>query len=297
MINKKYVERLINYFKFDEKVFSKLIVILITLLVSSSLNYESQNIVAKGPPENPGNDDSGSGSNEENGCDADYPNSNGSCIIQDNYTVEPDENFITFHYEGNSLNLGGGASRKIYTDEVCLVTTGAGDEQIFAQSCDKVPEDEGNTFQNFNSRVYFYLTGQNMLTLSGNADITNTSGRPGRFRIYGNPDDPEEPGNPQEGDPPQEIIFNGTPCFEGFIYALTATAGINGGGTGCGVTGAIWVNEWSASDSNAPGALVNVPANTDQAFEDIAISESGLRVYRSSSPQQWQRQPVEEQKK
>ncbi|QDZ39286.1 hypothetical protein FRE64_04675 [Euhalothece natronophila Z-M001] len=121
-----------------------------------------------------------------------------------------------------------------------------------------------------------------MLTLSGNSNITNTSTQPGRFRIYGNP----------AGGESQDIRFNGTPCFEGFIYAPTATAGIRGGGGGqggsCVVTGAIWVNKWSEG-SNAPGAVINVPEDIDQAFEDNSISNAGLKIIRSSAPRQWQR--------
>lgn len=87
------------------------------------------------------------------------------------------------------------------------------------------------------------------------------------FRIYGNP----------KGGTPQSMAFSGNTCADAFIYAPTAKAGINGGGGGsssgsCGILGAVWVDNWGLSASNAE-AVIRVREGTALAVKSALRSD------------------------
>jgi hypothetical protein len=87
------------------------------------------------------------------------------------------------------------------------------------------------------------------------------------FRIYGNP----------KGGTTQTMAFSGNTCADAFIYAPTAKAGINGGGGGspsgsCGIRGAVWVDNWGLSNSNAE-AVIRVREGTALAIKSALRSD------------------------
>ncbi|ANV84376.1 hypothetical protein AWQ21_08265 [Picosynechococcus sp. PCC 7003] len=125
------------------------------------------------------------------------------------------------------------------------------------------------TINTTNAPVIVFLSGD--LTISGNRQIIH-EGDFGDFAIFGKPDS-------GTGTVSQNIRINGTASSTFFVYAPDAQVGINGGGNGDGMNGVIWGKIWDASNSNASGAVVNIPPGAPEAlgnafgttFESISL--------------------------
>jgi|GEM_PF-3692227 len=224
--------------------------------------------------------------------EANYPARDANCKITDKYEIKSADNLVIFHYEFNSnkIELKGNDTTTIDTSDVCVVTSNGNVEAIYAMpdisKSGLLPKDQscntttgGKTYTKYESRVYFYVYA-NEFDVGGKGiyhAANDGYGKPGSFRIYGNP----------EGGSAQTFDFKGNVCIDAFIYAPTATAKLSGGGGGAkcnddqlpGITGAVWVNEWDGT-GNAEGSAIHVPDNLAEALGDDIYRDgnTGLKL-------------------
>ncbi|WP_099238528.1 hypothetical protein [Synechococcus sp. BDU 130192] len=143
------------------------------------------------------------------------------------------------------------------------------------------------TINTTNAPVVVFLSGD--LTISGSRQIIH-EGDFGDFAIFGKPDS-------GTGTASQNIRINGTASSTFFVYAPDAQVGINGGGNGDGMNGVVWGKIWDASNSNASGAVVNIPPGAPQAlgntfgmtFENVSLY---TEKFENSGVVEWERQEV-----
>lgn len=253
--------------------------VLVFSALAGSLLFSSAMVVLASNGNGNGSGNNG-GSSSSTCPTANYPARNTTtCIISANYQIASvptsattSTNVVIFHYNVTNINNG----FTVDTSDVCI--TGVAPVTVVTALPNSSSTCAGTRYP---SRVYFYVSGNISLSGSGgqvNHTANGGSGLPGAFRVYGNP----------IGGANQTFTFSGNVCFPGFIFAPTADAGINGGGSGCGITGAVWVNSWGTTTSNSNVAAVNVPSNlqTNLGFD---LATAGVKVHGTSTATSWKR--------
>lgn len=119
-------------------------------------------------------------------------------------------------------------------------------------------------------RVRWYVTGN--LSFSGTKTITHT-GTLEKFAIFGCDPKLRNLLSANSSDFPhgclsdQDFLLNGSSTTnEMFVYAPEARVGINGGGSGDGITAVVWADSWDASASGQ--GTLTVPNNAEIILEN-----------------------------
>lgn len=77
-----------------------------------------------------------------------------------------------------------------------------------------------------------------------------------------------------------ELKISGTADIYAFIFAPAAMAGINGGGNGLGIFGAIWINTWAGPPfgSNSNKNVVNLPTSFNWSLLPSTLQNSFSKI-------------------
>lgn len=184
--------------------------------------------------------------------------SKGDVLPRPEEDTKDSDHFVdgAYHYEVNDITISG-------KDNITINTTS-----------DAEPN---------GAPVYLYVDGDITMNGKGSFENRNTAEgenngsppNPASFRIYGT-------GSKQDF----TINGNGT-ATSTFVYAPNATVGVNGGPEDPNFRGAVWAKEWNGSSGNN----VNIAVPDD--IGDLLGPEFNVGLPRTSSPTNWQRQPVQ----